>query len=261
MKRAGIALAKAGATAGIMAGAMAGVALIAAPARADPGAASEVYSPTVTRGHGEAELRVGALIGGAADSDWQTKFEANYGFADWWRPGVVVEWENQAGQTDLSAWAIENLFDFTATRHWPVHLGAYAEYEFANHGPNQLELKLLMQRQRGPLDVRLNLIATRALGSAPDNGWAFGYAAQASYALNDDFALGVQGFGDAGANGDLSLNDQASYWGPFAQVEVGRLNGSEVELQAGYLVGSSDAAADGVFRLKLEFEFGGGDGD
>lgn len=234
-----------------------GAALVApAAAFADPGPASEVYSPTVTRGVGELELRAGALNGGAADGDWQLKAEASYGVTDWWRPALVVEWENAGGDTELTASAIENVFDFTATRDWPVHLGAYVEYEFANDGPDELEMKLLMQRQRGPVDLRLNLISTRLLGSAPDDGWEFGYAAEASYAFNDDFALGIQGFGDAGTNDDFGLNDQASYWGPFAQVELGHFAGNELELQAGYLVGSGEAEADGIFRLKLEMEFG-----
>lgn len=239
-----------------------GAALLATGvARADPGAASEVYAPTVTRGSGEIELRGGSINGGAADGDWQIKAEANYGVTDWWRPAVVVEWENEAGNSDLTAWAIENVFDFTATRDWPVHLGAYAEYEFAEDGPDELEMKLLLQRARGPIDLRLNLIAARLLGSAPDDAWEFGYAAEAFYALSDDFALGIQGFGDAGTDADFGLADQASYWGPFAQLELGHVGGNEVELQAGYLIGSENAEADGVFRLKLEYEFGAADNE
>ena len=88
-----------------------------------------------------------------------------------------------------------------------------------------------------------------------------GEMAEASYAFNDDFALGVQGFGDAGANGDFGLDGQAQYWGPFAQIEAGRFNDGELELQFGYLAGFGPAEADGVFRVKLEYEFGGHDTD
>ncbi len=35
------------------------------------------------------------------------------------------------------------------------------------------------------------------------------------------------------------------------------MNEGEVELQIGYLVGSGEAEADGQFRFKLEYEFGG----
>jgi hypothetical protein len=236
-------------------------ALLPSVASADPSPASEVYSPAVTRGLTELELRSGVLSGGSNGGDWQVKAEASHGVTDWWRPAVVAEWENSGGETQFSAFAVESVFDFTATRDWPVHLGGYVEYEWANDGPNELELKLLMQRQRGPLDLRLSFIGTRLLGSAPDDNWEFGYAAQASYSFNDDFALGIQGFGDAGTDADFGLDNQAHYWGPFAQIEAGHFGESELELQLGYLVGSGQVEADGAFRLKLEVEFGGDDSD
>ena len=239
--------------------AAAGAALLPCVASADPGPASEVYSPAVTRGLTELELRSGVVNGGAGD--WQVKAEASHGVTDWWRPAVVAEWENSGGETQFTAFAVESVFDFTATRDWPAHLGGYVEYEWAEDGPNELEFKLLMQRQRGPLALRLNLIGTRLLGAAPEANWEFGYAAQASYAINDDFALGIQGFGDAGTNADFGLDSQAHYWGPFAQIEAGHFSGSELELQLGYLVGLGQAEADGIFRLKLEVEFGASDHD
>jgi len=239
----------------------AGAALFPCAAMADPGPAGEVYSPDVTRGLAEFEVRSGFLNGGAVDGDWQTKVEANYGATNWWRPALVAEWEQSGNETDFTAFAIENVFDFTATRDWPLHLGAYVEYEWANDGPNELEVKLLMQRQRGPLDLRLNLIGARRLGSAPDDKWEFSYAAQAAYAFNDDFALGIQGFGDAGTSDNFDLDDQAQYWGPFAQIEAGHFNNGELELQLGYLAGFGEAEADGILRLKLEYELGGQDTD
>ena len=241
--------------------AAAGAMLLPCAAFADPGPASEVYSPAVARGLAELELRSGFLNGGDADADWQTKVEAGYGVTDWWRPAVVAEWEHAGDETDFTAFAVENVFDFTATRDWPVHLGGYVEYEWAKDGPDELEFKLLVQRQRGPLDLRLNLISTRLLSDAPDNGWEFGYAAQAVYALNDDLAFGVQGFGDAGTDDNFGLGDQAHYWGPFAQIEAAHFNDGELELQFGYLAGFGEAEADGIFRVKLEYELGGHDTD
>lgn len=236
-------------------------ALFARPAHADPGPASEVYSPSVTRGMGELEVRSGLLRGSAVDGDWQTKVEAGYGLTDWWHPALVVEWQREAGATSFSAFAMESVFDFTATRNWPVHLGGYVEYEWADDGPDEIEFKLLAEHRRDALDLRVNLIATRLLGSAPDDNWEYGYAAQALYSLNDDFALGFQGFGDAGTSNDFGLGDQAHYWGPFAQLEAGHINDGELELQVGYLAGFGETEADGVFRVKLEYEFGGHDID
>ncbi|MBX3431607.1 MAG: hypothetical protein KF779_18630 [Hyphomonadaceae bacterium] len=230
-------------------------------ASAEPGRAAEVYGPSVHAGESELELRTGVLNGGDADGEWQTKIEASHAFTDFWRPGLVAEWEHEGGETEFTAVAIENVFDFTGTRDWPVHFGAYLEYEVnTQDGPDGLELKLLMQRARGPLDLTLNLIGEREVGSGSSDTWEFGYAAEAAYALNEDFALGIQGFGDAGTDDDFGdLGDHAHYWGPFAQFELAHIGAGEVELQLGYLVGAGDSEADGQFRFKLEYEFGDDD--
>lgn len=239
--------------------AAAAVAAALAPplAAAEPGGAAEVYGPGVARGETGLELRSGFFHGGDADGDWQVKLELSHGVTDWWRPGVVAEWEYEGDEAEFTALAIENVFDFTGTRDWPVHLGGYVEYEFTQEGDDKVELKLLLQRARGPLDLRFNLIGERHVGGG-DNAWELGYAAQGGYALNDDLELGVQGFGDVGADGELNdFGDHAHYWGPFAQFELIELGEGEIELQLGYLAGFGEAEADGQFRLKLEYEFGG----
>ncbi len=128
--------------------ALAGALLLPAIAAAEPGRAAEVYGPGVARGETELELRGGMLEGGAADGEWQIKAEASHAFTDWWRPGLVAEWEREGGNTEFTAFALENVFDFTPTRSWPVHFGGYLEYEHPQNGPDHLETKLLMQHAR-----------------------------------------------------------------------------------------------------------------
>ena len=222
---------------------------------AEPGLATEVYEPTVTQGETEFELRGGVLDGGEANADWQVKAEAAYSVNDWWRPALVAEWEYEGSDAEFTAFAIENVIDLTATRDWPVHFGAYVEYEFAQDGPDGVELKLLMQRTRGPWDLRLNLIGEREVGSDAADEWEFGYAVQVGYALSDDMQIGVQGFGEAGDSESLGLGDRAAYWGPFAEFDIGDVGAGELEMQIGYLAGFGDAAADGQFRIKLDLEF------
>ncbi|MGD9980645.1 MAG: hypothetical protein AB7T58_08615 [Hyphomonadaceae bacterium] len=217
--------------------------------------AGEIYDPAVVRGEGELELRSGILEGGDADGEWQIKTEAGHAFTDWWRPALVAEWEYEGADAEFTAFALENVFDFTATRTWPVHFGGYLEYEFAEEGPDAVELKLLMARRRGPLNLRFNLIGEREVGNGADNTWELGYAVQAGYLLNDDFELGFQGFGDTGTDDDFgNLDNRAHYWGPFAQFEVGDVGAGEIELQLGYLAGFGESEGDGQFRLKLEYE-------
>lgn len=224
-------------------------------AAGEPGLANEIYRPGVERGETEFELRGGVLDGGAHGGEWQLKAEYSHAFTDWWRPGLVGEWERESGNGRFTAFALENVFDFTATRDWPVHLGGYFEYEWKQSGDEEVEAKVLAEHVRGPFALTLNLIAQREIGSGAV--WEFGYAAEAAYKLNDDFALGVQGLGDAGAEDSVGdFGDQAHYWGPFAQFELAHLGEGEIEAQLGYLVGSGEAEADGQFRFKLEYEFG-----
>lgn len=230
---------------------------ISAPARAEPGLAGEVYGAGVTKDEAEFELRYGRLHGGDGDGEWAGIAEAGYGVTDWWRPAALVEWEREAGgDTALEAVAFENVFDLTATRAWPVHLGLYAEYELnVNSGPDKAELKLLAQRERGPWDARLNLVAEREVGSGAADETEFEYATQITYRLNDDFKLGVQGFGDLGTNKDFGeLGDLPHYWGPIAEFEAFETSKGELEIQVGYLVGFGENEADGQPRIKLEWE-------
>lgn len=242
----------------LLAAIAAGLVLAPAAVRAEPGLATEIYGPNVSRGETEFEVRSGILQGGDGDGEWQTKVELGHAVTDWWRPALVGEWEDEGEGTEFTAFALENVFDFVGTRDWPVHLGGYFEYEWKEAGADEVELKLLMQRARGPWKITANLIGETSVGAGSEDEWEFGYAAEGGYAINDDFRIGLQGFGDAGTNDDFgNLGEYGHYWGPFTQFELGHVGDGEIELQLGYLAGFGEAEADGQFRLKLEYEFGG----
>ncbi|MEZ5960093.1 MAG: hypothetical protein R3C30_06645 [Hyphomonadaceae bacterium] len=230
---------------------------------AEPGLADEPESPIVVAGATEFSFRAGQLVGGDNHGDWRARAEASYAYASWWRVGAAAAWQSVDGDTDLTGLAIENVFDVIPTRRWPVHLGAYVEYE-RNMGeaPDHIELRLLMQRQRGPLDMRLNIISERETGDHSDNRWEFGYAAQASYRLTPALRLGIEGFGDTGFDDQLGdIDDYAHYWGPVAQVRLANVRDRQLSLRFGYLVGSGHADADGQARMQVEWSFGGDDDD
>lgn len=232
-------------------------------AAAEPGLADEVDAPTVVAGSMELSLRAGELAGGANGGDRETRTEASYTYLSWWRPGIAATWRGIDGETDLSGIAVENVFDFIPSRRWPVHLGAYAEYERnMGEGPDHFELKLLMQRVDGPLDLRFNVVTERETGDHSDNRWEVGYAAQAAYRMSPSWRIGVQGFGDTGFDAQLGdIDDYAHYWGPFAQLRLARRREQEISLQVGYLAGSGHADADGQVRVGLEWSFNEDDDD
>lgn len=240
-----------------------GLLCAASNAAAEPGLADEADSPIVTAGATELSLRSGELVGRADSHDWQTRAEASYAHLSWWRPGLAATFQREGDDVRLSGLGVESIVDFIPTRQWPVHFGAYAEYERnMREGPDHFELKLLMQRTRGPLDLRLDIVTERETGDGSDNRWEYGYAAQASYRLNADWRLGVEGFGDTGFDDQLGdIDDYAHYWGPFAQVRIYAVREQQLSLQMGYLAGSGHADADGQLRLQLEWSFSGNDED
>jgi len=235
-----------------------GAAFIAATnAAAEPGLADEVESPIVVAGASELSVRAGELVGGDERHDWVGRAEASYSYVSWWRTAIAADWQREDGTDKLTGLAIENVFDFIPTRRWPVHFGAYVEYQ-RNMGetPDHIELKLLMQRQRGPLDLRFNILTERETGDHSDNRWEFGYATQLSYRLSPRWTLGVQGFGDTGFDDQLGrIDDYAHYWGPFAEVRLASVREQELNLHLGYLAGGDMADADGQVRLQLEWSF------
>lgn len=233
-------------------------AIVAPEAAAEPGLADEVESPIVVAGSTEFSLRGGELVGGADEHDWQTRAEASYAYLSWWRPGVALTWQREHGDSDLSGIAFENVIDFIPTRRWPVHFGAYAEYQRnMMEEPDHIELKLLMQRLRGPLDLRFNVVTERETGDHSDNRWEIGYAAQGAYRMSPSWRVGVEGFGDTGFDDQLGdIDDYAHYWGPFTEVRLASVREREISLRAGYLFGSGHADAEGQLRLQLEWSFG-----
>lgn len=94
-----------------------------------------LLGPSVERGESELEYRGAIFNGGALDGAVLHRAEAGYAFTDWWRPALVVQAADMPGaSTELASVALENVFDFTATRSWPVHFGGYAEYSFGQNG-------------------------------------------------------------------------------------------------------------------------------
>lgn len=236
----------------------AATAIFATSAAAEPAVVDEVESPIVVAGATEFSLNHASLQGGAQEHDSATRAEASYAYLSWWRPGIAAAWQRTDEESELSSVALENLFDFIPTRRWPVHFGAYASYERnMGEGADQVELKLLMQRLRGPLDLRFNIITERETGDHSDNQWEFGYAAQGAYRVSSAWRVGVQGFGDTGVDGQLGdIDDYAHYWGPFTQVRLHSARERELSLHVGYLFGSGHADADAQLRLQLEWSFG-----
>ena len=221
-------------------------------ARAAPGLGDEVYGAEIESGEFEFEGRYGALAGGPDDGEDVLKFEAAYGVSDRLRIAALGEFEREAGgPRKLEAAGVEAIYRLG--KIGSVGVALYGEYEIAFDGTDKVETKLILQRRKGPLDLRLNLIAEKPLDShAPVE---LSYAASADYRVVGDVSVGVRGFGNLGTFSH-AFPGAEHFVGPVAKLEFEQL-GPEIELEAGYLFALGKAREDtkGQIRVMLGVEF------
>lgn len=216
---------------------------LADQAYAEPGGTSGVSGPRVTEGAFKLEVRTAAFLGDDIDGSWSHRALAAYGVTSWWRTQLNLRASQPDGEdAELRSVGIENAFDFTATRDWPVHFGGQIEYRFGVNGADDnVELKLLSERDLGPVNVRFNLIADRDVGSGASDEWEHGYAVRAMWDATDAIELGIEGLGE--------LDIDAHAFGPRASFDLGA-----AAISLGYLASfGDDAEADGQVRVGVEW--------
>lgn len=226
--------------------------LLPTTAQAAPGLGTEIYGATVDAGQFEAEARYDALAGGPDDGEDVLKLEAAYGVNKRLRLALLGEFEREAGgprkAEELGVEAI-----YALGKVGGVNVAVYGEYALGLNGPDKAETKLLLERRQGPFDLRVNLIAEKALKAGEKV--ELSYAVQADVAAVGDLRLGVQAFGDLGTFDHFAPRAE-HFVGPAARFEIEGL-GPELEVQTGYLFALGKARTDtrGQFRLSLGMEF------
>jgi len=238
----------------ILAAAFLAGAMFTAPgsALAAPGLADEVYPATVEAGEPEVELRYGRLGGGPDNGEDALKVEASYGVTNRLRLAGVVEFEREAGLSrKAEAASLEAIY--ALGKAGGIDVALYGEYEIGFHGPDKVETKLLLQRRTKAFDLRVNLIAEKALASGSQV--ELGYAAGAYAAVGGEVPLGLEAYGNLGTFDHFAPRAE-HFVGPVAKFEIEGL-GPELGLQVGYLfaLGAARDDTDGQLQVRLEMEF------
>ena len=222
---------------------------------AEPGLASEVYSPKSEKGFAEFEVRSGRLSGGSLDGKGATVIEYERGVSDTLRVSAFAEVEHDGARSKVEAVGLEGIFSLGQIPGLGIDLGGYVAIEQSVQGEGGLvEAKALFSKQAGPAEGRLNLIAEAPVSSTSD--LEFSYAAQATVEVIHDVDIGVQAFGDLG-DSDGFGGRRRGYLGPMVQVEMeSEALGGELEFQAGYLfpIGPARADSNGQVRIAIGLE-------
>ena len=227
-----------------------------------PGLADfDIDSPTVEEGVLELELFGQRSFDNRSDknNEQQHKFEIEYGVNSWWQTGIETKVNKEPGSKlkyDATSW--ENIIQLTPQGKYWLDLGLKLEYEHpVRHAdPDEIETKLLLEKEIDPLVVTANLIFSRSLGQNAGKGLEFGYALRAKYPWKRELQFGVEAFGEPGRlTGFEPLSEQEHVIGP---VVLGKFNVASVpgsfNYTAGYLFGLTSGTAKGTVKWKFEYE-------
>lgn len=222
-------------------------------ARAD----HKVYSPIVEQGETEFEFRIHNKFDDddSIDGAQAMKLTAGYGLTSRWFSEVVLEWEDEPGEsTELEAIEWENIFQLTEQGRYWADWGLLAEYVDTQHGENdKLELGLLMGKSMSNTLLNVNLIMEREIGSGAEKSIEMEYGWEFRWRLDRRFEPGIQAYGDLGELDDIEF-DGEHLLGPAVFGSV-YLNQTKFNYDFAFLFGLNKHAPDALARMQVEIEF------
>lgn len=234
--------------------------LCAAPGVAE--ATQKVYSPIVEEGEFAIEYR------GHHDFDKRSsrngaqkmKMEVEYGVTDRWATALEGEFErdNRSDAMHFSATAWENLFQFVPQGKYWLDSGLFVEYEVPSDttAADKLELKLLLEKSMPKWIHTANVVLEKQLGNNASEGTEYGYAWRSKYLLGPKLEMGFEAHGSLGQVSHTKGFDQQTHQvGPviYGSLPIGG-HGDKIRYEFGYLVGLTDASADGSLKWLVEYE-------
>jgi hypothetical protein len=241
--------------------AVGGAALLAASAAVPALADHKVYSPYVEQGVMELEMRGDRTFDRSSDrNNAQTQiYELGYGVNSWWSTsffGLVNKDPGADFRYAATAW--ENIFQLTEPGQYFVDVGLYAEYRKSHLAtePDEVETKLLLQKDVGPLAVTANLIFNRNIGNGAGKGVGFEYAMRANYPWKRELQFNLEAYGEPGRlTGFEEGSAQQHVLGPVlsGKFNVAGLRGN-ILYQAGYLFGLTSGSPQGTLKWLVEYE-------
>jgi hypothetical protein len=217
-----------------------------------------VYSPYVTQGQSEVEIRAAAYRDSSVvldDLNGQVVSVA-HSFTDWWKTelylGEYAQLPRQSSQ--LVAYELENTFQLAPAGEYWADPGFLFSYEYATHNgeANALEFGPLLEKRSGRFTQRLNLIWEKEIGTGAERGYEFHSAYSISYQIRQWFAPGMEAYFRPA---DTNADNKAYQLGPVIYGEYAFGAGNELEYSAGVVFGLNAPAPDMTFLLRLEYEF------
>lgn len=212
---------------------------------------STVFSPDVDDGEREAEYRLSFVPEDEpAPEVFSHRLHYQQAFDGSWRARVIVAQRSVGGGSlDLSYTRLEVQWQYLEDEEAGWDAALRFEAQAGDEGPNRLRAVWT-----GKIDLasgwqlRANALVGRQTGAGAAPGLQLETRAQATYPLPNGIRLGVEMFNDLNTTADTgSFDDQEHQLGPVLKAKIG----GAWSLFASYLVGISESADDGDFRLMI----------
>jgi hypothetical protein len=212
-----------------------------------------VYSPSVTKGEAEIELRGFNTRDANSTIDRTGIFGVGigYGFTSWWKAELYNGPFNYgpANGTHMNGYELENFFQLAEHGTYWVDPGFLVSYFRSTLPgvPNNVELGPLLQRETETTLQRLNLIWTKQVGMDLAGKFDFRATYMAGYKVRDSFVPGIEAY--------YLPADNARQIGPGFSGEVGLGHGHGLEYSAAVLFGINQGAPNRLFVMRVSGTF------
>jgi len=223
------------------------------------GPADYIYTPRVTQGEREIDMKFGSQRPRSTDDSNQSGASIGFGYGvnSWWFTEIYVKnsWDGSTSTFDAVEW--ENKFQLTETGKYLVDVGFLLELERPQNRNEGYEAKygLLMQSEWQKWQANLNLLMRGHYAGTENQGTFFGYQGQVKYRYQPQLEFGAQIFSWLGQVNNWDNNQQQTSVGPaiFGKTKLG--NKQAIAYNLAYLWGTTEASPKNTLRLQVEYEY------
>jgi hypothetical protein len=224
------------------------------------GASDYVYTPSVTEGEREIDLKAGTAKSRDGSRTSATSLGLGYGVNSFWFTEVYIKAKRESPDNwryDAFEW--ENKFQLTETGKYPVDVGLIIELERPHDRAEGYELRfgpLFQTELSRSVVANLNVLFGKNYRTVTPAPTELGYQWQLKYRWKPELEVGAQGFGRLGPVQNWLPGEQQEHkLGPAVFGKV-RLDGrSALRYNAAWLIGVNNNTARNTFRLQAEYEF------
>ena len=213
-----------------------------------------VYSPYVTKGQSEAELRVSSQLDNQININGTHAIQSSisHAWTSWWRPELyIASFERPArGNLKQTGYELENIFQLSPEGKYIADGGFLLSYAYKSQEgvPNTIEFGPLLERHDKHFDEKVNLIWEKETGRNASNKYAFRTAVSLTYHVKKQISPSIEMY--------FRPNDHSYQIGPVIVGEIlNNKQGAEIEYRIGTIFGINKAAPNMTILGSIAYEF------